>query len=230
MKPGPRFEGKAVMVTGSASGIGRASAMAFAAEGASVACLDFEGPGAEETVSLIEKRGGKASYVYVDVTDAESIRTATQDAVGRLGRLDVVHHNAGANGYGPIHEMPIEMWDHMFAVNTRGAFIAMKFQIPHLLAGGGGAIVLTGSVIQHASRPNAAAYAASKLALEGLAKSATLDYGEQGLRVNIVAPGTIDTPMVRKTLGVFNDEEAWPDGRRPVGPRTPPGYETNGSA
>jgi NAD(P)-dependent dehydrogenase (short-subunit alcohol dehydrogenase family) len=161
MKTGLRFEGKGVMVTGSASGIGRPSALAFAAEGASVACLDFDRPGAKDSVSLIEKGGGTASYFHVDVTDAESIRTATEDAVDYLGRLDVVHHNAGANGYGPIHEMPIETWDHIFAVNTRGAFIAMKYQIPHLLAGGGGAIVLTGSVIRHASRPNAAAYAAA---------------------------------------------------------------------
>ncbi|MGY2876165.1 NAD(P)-dependent dehydrogenase (short-subunit alcohol dehydrogenase family) [Marmoricola sp. URHA0025 HA25] len=207
-----RFTGKSVIVTGSGSGIGRASATAFAAEGGKVACLDFDTAGGVQTVELIRDAGGDARFFEVDVTDVESVREATAGAVDYLGGLDVAHNNAGANGYAPIHEMPVKEWDHIFAVNTRGAFLSMKFQIPHLLERGG-AIVLTGSVIQHASRPNAAAYSASKLALEGLAKSATLDYGERGIRVNIVAPGTIDTPMVRKTLGVLDDEEGWAGGR-----------------
>jgi NAD(P)-dependent dehydrogenase (short-subunit alcohol dehydrogenase family) len=200
-----RFQNKAVIVSGSASGIGRASAVAFAREGARVACLDVDTVGAEETASIIRAAGGSAAFFPVDVRDAESVRTATEQAVGYLGDLHIVHNNAGVNGYATIHEMSVEDWDHIFAVNTRGVFLSMKYQIPHLLDRGG-SIVLTGSIIQHGSRPGTAAYSASKLALDGLARAATLDYGTRGIRVNVVSPGTIDTPMVRKSLGAENDE------------------------
>ncbi|MEV5412143.1 SDR family oxidoreductase [Thermopolyspora sp. NPDC052614] len=200
-----RFQNKAVIVSGSASGIGRASAVAFAREGARVACLDIDPAGGEETVAIIRAAGGSAAFFPVDVRDAESVRTATEQAVDYLGELHITHNNAGANGYATIHEMPVEDWDHIFAVNTRGVFLSMKYQIPHLLDRGG-SIVLTGSIIQHGSRPRTAAYSASKLALNGLARAATLDYGTRGIRVNVVNPGTIDTPMVRKAFDAVNDE------------------------
>jgi NAD(P)-dependent dehydrogenase (short-subunit alcohol dehydrogenase family) len=200
-----RFKGKAVIVSGSASGIGRATAVAFAREGARVACLDVDKRGADETVAGIREAGGAAAFFATDVRDAQAVQTSTDQAVKYLGGLDIVHNNAGANAYATIHEMPVEDWDRLFAVNTRGVFLSMKYQIPHLLDRGG-SIVLTGSVIQHGSRPGTAAYSASKLALTGLARAATLDYGTRGIRVNVVNPGTIDTPMVRQSLGVANDE------------------------
>jgi NAD(P)-dependent dehydrogenase (short-subunit alcohol dehydrogenase family) len=200
-----RFHDKAVIVSGSASGIGRASAVAFAREGARVACLDVDEVGAESTVGCIRATGGSAASFLVDVRDADSVQASTEQAVAYLGGLDIVHNNAGANGYSTIHEMSIEDWDHIFAVNIRGVFLSMKFQIPHMLERGG-SIVLTGSVIQHASRPRTAAYSASKLALNGLARAATLDYGTRGIRVNVVNPGTVDTPMVRHAMGAEDDD------------------------
>lgn len=203
-----RFADKRVIVSGGGTGIGRASAHAFAREGARVACLDIAETDGRITSQSINANGGESAFFPVDVRDIASIQSATEMAVDFLGGLDIAHNNAGANGYAPVHEMSVEMWDHIFAVNSRGVFLSMKYQIPHMLSGGG-AIVITGSVIQHGARPGAAAYAASKHALAGLAQSAALDYGAAGIRVNVVAPGTIDTPMVRNTLGIPSTGEGW---------------------
>jgi NAD(P)-dependent dehydrogenase (short-subunit alcohol dehydrogenase family) len=208
-----RFIDKSVIVSGAATGIGRASALAFAREGARVACLDVNEDSGEETARLIREAGGRAAFFRVDVAKEESVRSGTEAAVDFLGGLDAVHNNAGINAKGLIHETPVEEWDRTFAVNTRGVFLSMKHQVPHLLARGGGSIVLTGSVIQHGSRPGSAAYSASKLALNGLARAATLDYGTAGIRVNVVSPGTIDTPMVREAHGALHDEQRWGEER-----------------
>ncbi len=193
-----RFEGRSVMVTGGGSGIGRATAIAFAREGASVAVGDVSAARGRETVRTIRSAGGRAAFFRGDVSkeaDAEDLVTGT---VRTFGRLDVLFNNAGILIESPVHEMSASDWDRVLAVNLRGAFLMAKHAVRAMLRQGGGAIVNTASVNALVGDPEEAAYCASKAGVALLTKSMALAYAKDGIRVNAVCPGWVETPMFQQ--------------------------------
>ncbi|MFD8936348.1 SDR family NAD(P)-dependent oxidoreductase [Streptomyces sp. NPDC059578] len=192
-----RFPGKTVLVTGAGSGIGRAVALAFAAEGASVVVAGRTAAPLDETVALIEAAGGTAAAVTVDVTDSDRLRNLVRESVDRFGSLDVAVNNAGIlRGAVPVAEVSEEDWDAVLRTNVTGVWLAMKHEIAHMRENGGGTIVNVSSNLgAHQRIPNAAAYLTSKAAVSALTRAAALDHIHQGVRIVAVSPGAVDAPM-----------------------------------
>ena len=190
------FEGKTAFVTGGGSGIGRAAALAFAAEGAKVAIGDLNADGAAETAALIRADGGEAHHGALDVTDAGAVDAFVDDVAARWGRLDCAFNNAGVALEGM--ETPwgdLDVYDRSIAVNQRGLLLCMTAELRHMEKAGRGAIVNTAS-IAGMSGAGGAGYCGSKHAVVGLTRSAAMRYAAQGIRINAVCPGAIRTPMV----------------------------------
>lgn len=214
---GDRLAGKICIVTGAGSGIGRASAIRFAEEGARVTCVDIDRETAELTAREI---GDQAFAVGADVSDPAQVRTYTDGTVARWGGLHVAFNNAGVNLPGIFHEASDEVIDRTLNVNVKGCIYGCRYAIPHMLRGGGGSLINTSSVNGLVAEPFLAIYATSKGAIIMLSKGIALDYAKQGIRCNAIAPGWVDTPVNyahAEMLGGLAEVYATIDSFQPIG-------------
>ena len=196
-----QLDTRVALVTGGGSGIGRASAVVFAREGAKVVVADVDEDGGQETVRIIEAAGGTARFVRADVSQAAEVAALVEQAVSTYGRLDCALNNAGIQGdIRQTAECSRENWDRIIATNLTGVWLCMKHEIPHMLSQGGGAIVNTSSNFGLVGSNGMPAYSASKHGVLGLTKTAALEYAKSGIRVNAVCPGPVQTPLVDKVL------------------------------
>jgi NAD(P)-dependent dehydrogenase (short-subunit alcohol dehydrogenase family) len=199
------FEGKVALVTGGGSGIGRATALAFARDGAQVVIGNRNVQRGEETVSMIHAAGGAASFQQTDVSVAADIEALIKHAVSEYGGLDLAFNNAGIEGKaGPLVEQTESNYDAVMDINVKGVWLSMKYEIPRMLERGGGAIVNCSSVAGVIAFPGIGIYSASKHAVIGLTKAAALEYSAQGIRINAVNPAVIDTEMVDRLADGMN--------------------------
>jgi NAD(P)-dependent dehydrogenase (short-subunit alcohol dehydrogenase family) len=193
-----QFENKVAIVTGAGSGIGEAIARQLAEQGAMVVAADLNEKGASQVAAAIERDGRTAVGIRQDVGDPVSVKKSVEFALEKFGRLDVAVNNAGITGdLAPLADYSLEGWDRVIAVNLIGVFYGMKYQIPAMLRSGGGSIVNIASILGSVAARDSAGYNAAKHGVVGLTKTAALEYSKDGVRVNAIGPGYIDTPLLQ---------------------------------
>jgi NAD(P)-dependent dehydrogenase (short-subunit alcohol dehydrogenase family) len=214
-----RVDGKVALVTGGASGIGRATALTFAREGAKLVVADMNADGGQQTVHMITENGGEAIFVRTDVSQAVEVQALISKAVATYGRLDCAHNNAGVSSsvQASIADYPDEDWHRVIAINLTGVWLCMKYAILQMLQQGSGTIVNTASIMGVVATGFNPAYTASKHGVIGLTKSAALAYAQSGIRVNAVCPGYIRTPMLEGSPRFNPQYEAELMARHPIG-------------
>jgi NAD(P)-dependent dehydrogenase (short-subunit alcohol dehydrogenase family) len=215
-----RLQGKVALITGAASGIGRASALLFAQEGASVAVVDINEKAGEEVVNAITSKGGRALFAVADVTRAADCQRAVRAVAEQFGALHILFNNAGIIRRASVLDLSEADWDRVMEVNVKSIFLVSKFAIPLIEKSGGGSIINTASGWGLAGGPKAAAYCASKGAVVLLTKAMAIDHGPQNIRVNCICPGDTDTPMLRgeaRQLGAATDRFLQEAAHRPLG-------------
>jgi NAD(P)-dependent dehydrogenase (short-subunit alcohol dehydrogenase family) len=212
------FENKVVLITGGTSGIGRATAISFAKEGAKVVVSGRRKAEGAETVTHIEKVGGQGLFIQADVSDEEQVKKLVQGTVDHYGRLDIAFNNAGIEGTpAPLTDATVEQYQKVYDINVKGVFLAMKYEIPAMLKSGGGSIVNTSSALGHIAFATMGLYTGTKFAVIGLTKSAALEVAKQGIRVNSVSPAVIETEMFDRSLGASPDSVNYMKSLHPVG-------------
>jgi NAD(P)-dependent dehydrogenase (short-subunit alcohol dehydrogenase family) len=212
------FKDKVVIVTGGSFGIGRSTALAFAEQGAKVVIADWLTDKENETASSITRSGGEATFIKCDVSSTNDVKRMVEETVTRYGKLDAAFNNAGIEGANGItHECTEENWDKLISINLKGIWLCMKYEIPEMLKAGGGAIVNCASIAGMFGFPGLPAYVASKHAILGLTKTASLEYAKSGIRVNAVCPGVIHTAMIDRVTKQDKEVEQQYIAMEPVG-------------
>ncbi len=210
------FTGKVALVTGSTYGIGRATAIAFAQHGASVVCSDWEND--IDTVKTIQNLGGKAIFIRCNVAEEEQVKALVDAAVTTYGQIDFAFNNAGIEGaQAPLHESDNGNWEKVIGINLNGTYYGMKHQIAQMLRQGGGVIVNNASIAGLVGFQGVPAYVASKHAVVGLTRNAALDYARHNIRINVVCPGVIKTPMIDRFTGHNKAVEEQLAAGKPIG-------------
>ena len=202
-----RLKDRVAIITGAGSGIGRASAILFAKEGAKVVVADFVPQSGLETVDIIKKNGGEAISVDADISKASEAEKTVKSAVKIYGKLDILFNNAGINLERTVTETTEPEWDRVQNINLKGVFLCSKYAIPEMIRGGGGVIINTASIRGLVGQYHLAAYCASKGGVVLLTKAMALDYGSNNIRVNCICPGGIETPMHLAFLATLKDPE-----------------------
>ncbi|MFB4164718.1 SDR family NAD(P)-dependent oxidoreductase [Alteribacillus sp. JSM 102045] len=202
-----RLRDKAVVITGAASGIGKAAAIRMAEEGASVLLCDINTKEGELTAEHIQENGGTALFMETDVTDEDSVQQSIQYAYKQWGAINILFNNAGVGGHEKkLHEVAAEEWDQVINTNLKGVFLGIKYVVPYMLEKGKGTIINTSSVLGFKGKKRTGPYNAAKGGLVTLTKNSALEYGRYGIRVNSIGPGVIDTPIVDEWR---KDEKKW---------------------
>jgi NAD(P)-dependent dehydrogenase (short-subunit alcohol dehydrogenase family) len=200
-----RFAGKVAVVTGAGAGIGRAVAHRLGSEGAAVAVIDRDNGSASDTADRLSRAGAEALPITADITVPAQVEAAFAQVAAELGGLDVLVNNAGVVRYGTVPEFSVEDWDLVMNTNVKGTFLTVKYAVPLMRLRGGGAIVNTASAQAYASQEMVAAYSASKGAIVAMTRTLALDHARDGIRVNCICPGSVETPMLRFGATYFED-------------------------
>ncbi len=203
-----KLEHRVAVITGAGSGIGQAMAMLFAREGARIVAADVNRAAVEETAARIGDAGGSCEALAVDVTNPDQVRGMIEHADAIHGRIDILCNNAGIGSTTNVVDCEPEEWDRVMTVNVKSVYLGCKYAVPRMIAHGGGAIVNTASVAGMVGLPNRASYSASKGAVIALTRQVAIEYVEQGIRVNCLCPGTVDSPWVGRLLDQAQDPAA----------------------
>jgi len=196
-----RLDNKVAVITGAASGMGRATAIRFAGEGAAVVIADLNQDGGEAAVRECRENGGRAVFHKADVSDETQVKAAIDRALGEFGRLDITFNNAGLGGaLGPLEDITVENWDRTFAILLRSVFLGIKHSIPPMRKIGGGSIISTASIAGILGQAGPLVYSVAKAAVVHLTKCAAAELGKERIRVNCICPGGINTPLLRKAI------------------------------
>jgi NAD(P)-dependent dehydrogenase (short-subunit alcohol dehydrogenase family) len=202
-----KYKNKVALVTGGGTGIGRATALEFAIQGAKVIIADINDKESTKTLAMINEAGGEAFFVHADVSQEDDAKAMVDEGVAQFGQLDFACNNAGIEGVSAsIAEMTVADWNKVIGVNLSGVFLSMKYEIPEILKAGGGAIVNVASILGQVGFANASAYTAAKHGVLGLSKTGALEYSSQGIRVNAVCPAFIVTPMLERA-GITSNKD-----------------------
>ena len=211
-----RLKGKVAIITGAGSGIGEATALTFAKEGARVIVVDVVDSLGNDTAEQIRAAGGDAIYVHADVTSSDEIQSMVNTTISNFGKLDVLFNNAGIAMRLAVDDLPEEDWDRCIDINLKGAYLGSKYAIPAMLSNGGGSIINTASIYGIVGGPNRAAYVASKGGIVNLTRGMALDYADSNIRVNCICPGYTDTPIIQNIVQTPDKYQALVD-QHPMG-------------